>query len=726
MGNILLSSITFLAAFLLFAIELIIAKIFLPAYGGTYLVWGASIVFFQAVLLFGYWFSHRLISRLGLARYRYLHLALLVLPLAVFPGRALKPVIADASIALVVDVFLRLALTIGPVFFVLSTMSIVTQMWLSRSRLSSRLNPYALYAVSNLGSFAALLSYPFIVELYLDIPLQVAIWRVLYLGLIALNAVAFFLIPVDDAAGGTQAPKPVERKSVIRWIFLGAGGSMAFLSVNNLITYELPPVPLFWIFPLGIYLLSFVLNFKQSPWYPPWMARHIAPVIGVSALFYFFIQKYDLPPLIEFLILLDILFYVCMYCQKELIRSKPRQDANLTSFYFLISLGSFLGGILTTWIIPFVSNSMIEYLFALVLVATTLIDRDYDAAFSSRALRILIYMNILYFVWSAFFERFNPFAVIVLFTLTWASYLYLSKYRYGVITALAILILTSPLQEKMWDRKATDSSWKIRNYYGIHQVVDSQDIRWLYHGRTLHGAQFLDPKDQNKPITYYGPHSGVWDVMTSGTFQFRNIAFIGLGTGTMTAFTHRGQSVDIFELDPDVYLIAQQKFSFLGLSSADKRVFLGDARRSLKDVTDRQYDLMIIDAFGGDTIPVHLLTKEVFEEYRSKMAPKGAIVIHVSNRYLDLVPVLARVAGAAGAYICYKESANQEPYFIGSNWAFISWDKDVFDKIASRPAWITVTANEHPGQVWTDNYSSILPSICWRFLLDTIRNFKVL
>ena len=725
MGNILLSSITFLAAFLLFAIELIIAKIFLPAYGGSYLVWGASIVFFQAVLLFGYWFSHHLIARLGLARYRYLHLTLLMLPLVVFPGRALKPVNADASIALVLDVFLQLAFTIGPVFFVLSTISIVTQMWLSRSRLSARINPYALYAVSNFGSFAALLSYPFVIELFLGIPQQLMIWRVLYFALIVLNALAYFLVPVETSAIEARVSKSVDRSSAVRWAVLGAAGSMAFLSVNNLITYELPPVPLFWILPLGIYLLSFVLNFKKTPWCPQWMVRFIAPVIGVAALFYFFIQKYDMPPLVEFFGLLGILFILCMYCQDQLIKLKPQDDENLTAFYFWISLGSFLGGVVTTWVIPLLSNSMIEYLWALLVVSSTLIYADYETRFSARMLRVAIYVCLLYFVWSAYFVHFNTLAVFALFVLTWASCFYLSKIRFGVVTVIGLLLLTSPVQEKMWDRKATDSSWKIRNYYGIHQVVDSQDVRWLYHGRTLHGAQFLSPGDRQKPITYYGPHSGVWEVMANSDLKFTNIALIGLGTGTMSVFTHAGQSLDIFELDPDVYRIAQEKFYFLNDSQASRRVFIGDARRSLKDVRDRVYDLMLIDAFGGDTIPVHLLTKEVFEEYRARMTDNGVIVVHVSNRYVDLVPVLARVAGAVGANICYKESVNQGPHYTGSYWMFISWDKGVFDKIASRPTWITVTAKDHPGRVWTDNYSSILPAMRKGYLIDTVRNFRV-
>jgi hypothetical protein len=255
-------------------------------------------------------------------------------------------------------------------------------------------------------------------------------------------------------------------------------------------------------------------------------------------------------------------------------------------------------------------------------------------------------------------------------------------------------------------------------------VVDSDGVRWLYHGRTLHGAQFLAPQDRHQPITYYGPHSGVWDLMTDSAFNFSNIALIGLGTGTMATYTHRGQTLDIFELDPDVYTIAKEKFHFLKDSKASHRIFLGDARHSLRSITDRTYDLMIIDAFGGDTIPVHLLTKEVFGEYRSRLSDKGAILIHVSNRYVDLVPVLGHVARSAGANICYKVSVGSGKYYSSSNWIVITWDKDLFTKIVGRPSWVLLTAKDLSGRIWTDTYSSILPVMRWGFLLDSIRQFK--
>ncbi len=724
MGTIVLGLITFLAAFLLFEIEFIIAKVFLPGYGGSYLVWGACVVFFQAVLLLGYWFAHHFIGVLGWARYRYLHLGLLFFPLLFFPGRELNAVFVNASLPLVIDVFLRLAYTIGPVFFVLSTMSIATQMWLSRSHLAERLNPYHLYAVSNIGSFAALFSYPFCIELFLDLSQQLTLWRFLYCVLMVVNIAAFFWVPVEKDTAAVSPSKTIERSRLARWVLLGAGGSMIFLSVNNLITYELPPVPLFWVFPLSIYLLSFVLNFKKNPWCPQWMITRISSVIGLSALYYFFIQKYDLPPLIEFSILLGVLFCLCMFCQNQLIRSKPENDGDLTRFYFFISLGSFLGGVITTWIIPLISVSMVEYLCALVTISLSLFYDRSKPLFSSRALRIILYLNLLCYVWSAYFVSFNLLAVAALFFLTWKTYRYLNGFRYGIIVSLLILLISTPVQEKMWDLKATDHTWKVRNYYGIHEVVDSDDVRWLYHGRTLHGGQFLSAADHLKPITYYGPQSGIWDVMLNSGLRYSQVALVGLGTGSIASYFKEGQALDIFELDPEVNKIAHEKFTFLKNSRASQRIFIGDARLSLKSVNDRAYDLMVIDAFGGDAIPVHLLTQEVFKEYQTHLNPKGVILVHVSNRYVDLVPVMARVARSVGAHISFKRCKSLGFYSASSYWIYFTWDEEMFQEISRHENWLTIDSKFSQGRPWTDSYSSILPFMRLDYLMTSLKSFN--
>ncbi len=725
MGKILLSLITFLAAFLLFQIELVIAKIFLPNYGGGYLVWGACVVFFQAVLLLGYWFVHQCMNAIGVGRYRLIHVALLAFPLLFFPGRNLDVVFANSSLPLVVDVFLRLALSIGPVFFVLSTMSITTQIWLANSKLPARSNPYALYAVSNLGSFAALFSYPFFVELFLDIPQQLVIWRGLYFVLIVLNILAFLRIPVDPVVQAQKISTPIMRSVWLRWFLPGAGGSMIFLSVSNLITYELPPVPLFWIFPLSIYLVSFVLNFKKNPWCPAWIHRKIVPLMGLAIVSYFFIQKFFLPALFDFFILLGLLFVLCMFCQHELVRSKPSDEGRLTAFYFFISLGSFLGGIAATWVAPLISSSMVEYIWSLIVIALMISHEPSKPRLTAYTVRLLVYLNIFLTVWAAYFIEYNFFGIVLLFAVVWNVFIDLDKARHAVILSLVILLAGVSSQESLWDSKATNQVWAHRNYYGIYQAIDRIGIRWLYHGNTLHGAQSLNPADRLKPLSYYGPRSAVWEILRSQEFHFSNVALIGLGTGTLALYLDKSQSVDIFELDPDVYQIAMEKFTFLKDCPAPQRLFFGDARTSLAQVQDRVYDLYVIDAFGGDAIPIHLLTKNVFQEYRKHLSPHGMIMIHVSNRYIKLAPVLAKVTQSVGAKLCYKHSKGEGDLYIGSDWMIITWDGELFQTILAKYKWEEVDPLRYKGmRVWTDGYSSILPVVRLDYLLNTVKNFR--
>ncbi|MDE2028774.1 MAG: hypothetical protein KGJ11_09575, partial [Candidatus Omnitrophica bacterium] len=374
----LLVILTFLSAFLLFQIELIIAKLFLPNYGGSFLVWGACIVFFQAVLLAGYIFAHTFLQRLGAWRYLRLHLWLLLAPLLFFPLRDVHLSFARPALPLVFDIFARLTVTIGPVFFTLSTMSLVTQSWLAASFLKGRLNPYRLYAVSNLGSFMALLTYPFFFELFLTDTQQLQIWRILYLVLAFVSILAFRVVKIDHSRLQQKTAveaQPVALDKILRWLGLGAAGVVMFLSVTNMVTYEVAPVPLLWVLPLGIYLMAFVLNFKQNPWCPSWLIRWIGPIIGLQTMLYFLAQRHWLPVVLMIILLSLLLWCTCMYIQHQLVLAKPTAE-RMTFFYVMISLGGFLGGMLTTWIIPVISDTLTEYLVGLFLLAFLLPPRQ--------------------------------------------------------------------------------------------------------------------------------------------------------------------------------------------------------------------------------------------------------------------------------------------------------------------------------------------------------------
>lgn len=720
----LLRAVTGISAFLLFQIELIIAKIFLPYYGGSYLVWGACVVFFQAALLAGYLFAHGLIQKYGMRRYRWVHLFLILLPLLFFPGRPLAAGSAGYSLPLALDVFLRLCVTIGPVFFVLSTVSITSQMWLSSSSLSSKFNPYALYSISNFGSFAALLSYPFVFEAYWDISRQLQFWSVLYLVFVGLSVWAGQKIRIKekvvapDQADGETGPS---RK--VLWFLLGLAGVMVFLSVNNIITNEIVPVPLLWIMPLGLYLLSFVLNFRERAWCPAWIVRYIPFWLGIAGVMFFLVEEKIFPIPISLILLCGIQFILCMYCQNRLISLRPRDDRHLTFFYVMFSFGGFVGGVLTTWIIPVVSYSIIEYLIGLVVIAATLVFEERRFSLRWRHILWTVALVTAVITWPTWYPRYNFWCllmVLMLFRLVFCS-----AFKGAPAAVVLSLVLLGGIAYYPLDQFNTSRIVQIkRNYYGISKVLDSNGIRSLVHGETLHGAQYLAPDERNHPLTYYSLPMPIGEILSSDVFSFSRIGLVGLGTGALSAYGKPHQTLDFYELDPDIYIIANRYFTYLRDSAAKINFIIGDARLSLEKDKMARYDLLIVDAFGGDSIPFHLLTKEAISLYRERLNSAGMLVFHVSNRYLELRSVLANAGASLDAHVGFKVGKDSSLIDIVSTWVVITWDDASFATLRSGFGWKELT----PGafgktRLWTDRDINILPTIKLQQFLESIKSF---
>lgn len=719
----LLNVIIFLAAFLLFQIELIIAKVFLPQYGGSYLVWGACVVFFQGALLLGYIFAHLIVSRLGIARYLRVHVCLLFLPLLCFPGRPLPAIFPQTQIPVVIDIFWQLMGSIGMVFFVLSTMSIIVQSWLASSELPEHSTPYTLYAVSNLGSFAAILTYPPIFEWNFDLSTQILIWRGCYVALIALNLAAFAFIRVKtEEVKWVNYGAAVSTHQLIRWFMLGAAGVIMFVSVTNIFTSEVAPIPLLWIIPLSIYLLSFVLNFKRRPWCPDWIRENLHVTIGFSLILFFMTQKNILPFVLELVLYSISLFIICMYCQNELHHYKPGDQRKLTLFYVVISLGGFFGGIMVSWIVPLLFNSTIEYLIGFFIISMALVIGQEKSKVGFYNIRLIVYMVVFLILWPMKFVGYNVFGIIFILFIFKNVFTEFKRKPRAFSLGLLLILFLAPLIEMFCTQHYY--VYAHRNYYGIYNIYEENGVRYLVHGTTIHGAQYLNEKKQGISLTYYSANTPVGELLLSEKFTFGRIGVIGLGTGSLAAYNDRNRVMDFFELDPDVLGIVTEYFSFLWKMPGQVNYIMGDARLSMDSILPKRYDLILVDAFSGDSIPLHLLTTEAISKYREHLKDNGLILFHISNHYLNLSPVLESNADHLRAYYSKKSNPGGKNYTFASDWVALTWNRQQQDKLVSVLKWIPAAISAQKMRPWTDQYSNVLAVLKTQYLLDGIKTFK--
>ncbi len=732
-----LYALSFVSAFLLFQIELVIAKIFLPRFGGSYLVWGACIVFFQFALLLGYLYSHVVIMKVGMFRYRYLHLVLILLPLLFFPGRALPEIVAHPGIPLVMDIFIQLSLTIGLAFFVLSTISIVTQSWLAHSDLPESHNPFMLYAVSNVGSFMGLLSYPFLFEMYFDLETQITIWRILYFLFLMIYLVSLWMIDYSDKEvpdvkifdkailirGHSFADEKVQRK--FYWFLLSAAGCVLFLSVTNVITYEIAPCPLLWIIPLCIYLLSFTLTFRDKPIYPEWITRKFHLVIGFSVLIFFFAQGKILPIAPQLIAFVVSLFALCMFCQHELYQSRPLAKNDLTGFYLIVSLGGFAGSALVTWIVPRLFTSPLEFLLGLFLVGLSLSLKQGSSRVDFYHLRLITYVVIFIIAWPLVFKRYNVIGVTLILLAFGFIFRELSKKKTLLSICLLIVLIVAPFAEDFWikDGKTVRS---YRNYYGIYRIFASADVLYLASGKTIHGAQYLSANHakRQEPLTYYHRMTPVGKVLSSSHFATKRIGVVGLGVGTLSAYGKKGEEMDFFELDPEIAVFVNI-FDYLQSSSAKLNFFFNDARIALRKIPREHYDILVIDAFSGDSVPVHLLTTDAIREYQTHMKDKGLILFHISNIYIDLTPVLFSNAAAVNAFALVSDNEAQGLALADSKWIALTWDRQSKYSLISQLQWKENAPDVKMKTLrpWTDKYSNILSIISMNTFVNSIKTF---
>jgi SAM-dependent methyltransferase len=673
-----------LGAFLLFLLEPLFAKMILPRFGGSAAVWSTCLVFFQSALLLGYYYADVLTRRLGAARQASAHIALLVVSIAFLPIAPHALLSSPSSNYPAFQILVLLTASIGLPFVLLSATSPLIQVWKSRTGAAA----YHLFSISNLASFVALLSFPFLIEPRMSSHRQSQLWSTLYAAFVLLCSLAAWfsrserataelvtapvttVAPVQSIAAepiAASSPSPTsQRRDWILWLALSACSSVFLLATTNHLTEDVAPVPLLWVLPLALYLLTFTMAFAHRSLYSRWLMVRLVAVTLASLGYAVYDPSFTESVQVAVPLFGLGLFICCLFCHGELARLRPPPE-RLTVFYLTVAAGGALGAIFVGLIAPLLFAATYEFPLALCFTALAAAAVLWETAWLARAF------------WTI-----------------------------GTAALVAVLAYHVHAYEK-------NSILVVRNFYGglrvqLHYDWLKRPYRALYHGQIEHGAQSLDSPKSADPITYYARNSGVGIALDFFKQPSRRIGVVGLGTGTIAAYAKLGDAVRFYEINPLIVKIANDQFSYLKnarANGADIAIRMGDARLSLADDDAEKFDVLVIDAFSGDAIPVHLLTSEAVALYLQRLKPDGILAIHTSNTYLDLNPVVKLLA----------DDANIESRLISSD--------DDLHKLVDAADWMLLTRNQDfllhldettlqdaidvppKLQLWTDGYNNL-------------------
>lgn len=731
---VLLFAVTlFVSASLLFLVQPMFAKMVLPLAGGTPAVWNTCMLFFQAALLLGYAWAHGSIRWLGLRRQMAVHLVLLAAPFAVLPlaiPDGSRPPQGGNPVPWLLGLLLS---SIGLPFLAVATSAPTLQRWFAATTARSAGDPYFLYAASNAGSILALLTYPLVVEPSLAVRVQSRFWMAGYAVLVLLTAFAAVAAwkrrqtPTgDEPAGeiaGTRTAAHADCAGMtgamtagrrLRWVALSAVPSGLLLAVTAFLTRDLAPVPLLWILPLSLYLLTFVIAFGSMPAVVRKAASLVLPVAVITLAFLLITSSTE--PLWAIVPIHLVAFLVlALACHGSLAEDRP-PTRHLTEFYLWIAAGGLLGGTFVTLVAPVVFTRATEYpllVMAAALVAEMRVGPD------SRRSRVLdVLLPVVYGLVTAGAvllvgsETTDPNWRLGALCLVLASALFFTgrPVRFGLAIGLAMFAGWTTWQEK------TIVEYRERTFFGSYQIeVDrNRQLRSLLNGTTLHGVQSTNPLRLREPLSYYHSTSPIGDVFSvyDDRLTGGRIAVVGLGTGTLAAYAAPGQQWTFYEIDPAVERIARDPrfFTYLGQCDDLCRVVIGDARLSLGNASGERFDLIVLDAFNSDAIPVHLLTREALQLYVGRLRPGGMLAFHISNRHLRLEPVLASLSTDLGlsGLVQYGEVTPRESQEgkEGSDWAVLARREEDLSALAALPEWRPLESSSRHS--WTDDFSNIL------------------
>ncbi len=729
----------FLSAWLLFLVQPMVGKMILPTLGGTPAVWNSCLVFYQATLLTGYLYAHSLAKWLGIRKQVIVHAVVLLLPLAVLPisfaQASAPPTESDPTLWLLV----QLLFGIGLPFFVVSTSAPLLQRWFASTAHPYAKDPYFLYAASNCGSLLALLGYPLIIEANLGLTHQAWLWTGAYVLLILVVLVCAGCVWRATAIKGLKADNdpvtmvstsgdqnPPTLGNIMFWIFCAFVPSSLMLGVTAHITTNLASIPLLWVVPLALYLLTFILVFARRHLLPQaFMVRAMPIIVLALGPPCFFMSFRSLEWLLVPIHLL-MFFVAAMVGHGSLAASRP-SPRYLTKYYLWMSVGGVLGGLFNAIVAPLVFEQVIEYPMAMVL-ACLLLPRG--AAHKKRK--------------RSWWDVIMPLGLTALCTGLFIGVTTLGIQKpmlaFAILFAPPVLICFSfkerPLRLALGyavvlvtiayyaDLQKGNTLHSERNFFGVKRVTlnPEADIYRLYHGDTLHGAQFSSPTRRDEPLTYYHRTGPLGDVFTTfiGVGQTPPVSIVGLGVGATASYAQPGQQFTFYEIDPGVARLAHdtQYFSFLADCRGRYDIVLGDGRLSMARAPEEHYGIIIIDAFSSDAIPVHLITREAIELYLSKLQDRGVLLFHVSNRYLRLDLLLGSLAEELGLSCMEKSEleVNRDNDATrgktASHYVIMARRQDVLMKLADIPNWKKLLGQPDI-PIWTDQYSSFLKILSW-------------
>lgn len=666
-------------AFLVFQVQPLVSKAILPWFGGSPAVWTTCMLFFQVVLFGGYLYAHLLSRWLPLKWQSAVHLLIVVIALCslpILPDAAWKPTGGESPAP---RILLLLLVNVGLPYFVLSATGPLMQIWFLH--VSGGQSPYRFFALSNLGSLAALLTYPFVFEPVLSVPAQATAWAAAF-GVYAI-ACGLCALQLWSAApvGGKRAEEaatddvvvhvaPVTWQHWVLWLCLPALASVMLLAVTNHVCQNIPVTPFLWVVPLSLYLITFIICFDSPRWY-------VRPFFVVGAMLLSVVLSQRTKPwfittnLLEVWVAFAALFFVCMLCHGELVRLKP--DARrLTSFYLMIAAGGAVGGCLVAIVCPLIFNSFFELnlsvLAGYVLAVVVLARMNQGRTLASRT------------------------AIAI------------------AIPSFLGLVLVANAELDFASEGVLRSS---RNFYGTLTVKQGQDFkdpfRAMVHGQVVHGLQYLTDQRRREATTYYYSQSGVGLVLNCfAPEQPLRVGVVGLGAGTVAAYGRKGDKYRFYEINPNVIRTAQSDFTFLAESPAQIDIVLGDARLSLEREAPQNFDVLILDAFSGDSVPTHLLTAEAMDVYMRHLSADGILAVHISNLHLNLAPVVLGLTRSRHLDIELIASPAKRTGQYPAQWILLTRNPTALSKCFANGTATKIQRLQGEGLLWTDQYNNLL------------------